>query len=107
MESPELNVINNIIVKKTVKDRNHEYYMKNRDKLLEKCKIRLQEPENKIKQQEYNKKYLEKNADKYKELKNQKFDCAVCNGSYTYSNFNKHILTEKHLNKIIETKTEI
>jgi len=94
MESPELNVI---IVKKTTKERNHEYYMKNRDKLLEKCKIRLQEPENKIKQQEYNKKYLEKNNEKYRELKNKKFICPICCGTYTYSNYNKHILAEKHI----------
>ena len=100
MESNQLNISdNNIIVKNKIKERTHEYYMKNRDKLLEKCKIRLEKPENKIKQQEYTKKYLEKNADKYKELKNQKFNCDICGGCYTYSNFNKHIISNKHASK--------
>ena len=104
-ESNKENIKNNeiIIDKKTIKERNHEYYIQNREKLLLQAKQRvLNNPQ---KHNEYVKKYLDKNREKYREMKNMKFQCPICNGEYTYSNYNKHIITNKHVNTILKTTT--
>ena len=101
--------IENIIIKpienttenkteKTKKEKQHEYYIKNRDKLINLAKERRRT--NPEKHREYVKTYLEKNKAIYAEMKNQKFTCDICNGQYTYSNYNKHILANKHINKL-------
>jgi hypothetical protein len=101
MESP----IENIIIKptekpieKTLKEKRHDYYIKNRDKLIALAIERRQK--NPEKHQNYNKKYLEKNKEVYREMKNKQFTCEICNGQFTYSNYNRHILTNKHIKQI-------
>lgn len=78
------------------KAKNCDYYNKNRDRLLEKARIRSRTDPSK--QLEYNKKYLEKNKERLNKLRNEKINCSICNGKYTYTNYTRHLGTEKHIN---------
>jgi len=101
MESPIENIIEKPIekpIEKTLKEKRHEYYIKNRDKLINLAKERRQK--NPEKHREYVKSYLDKNRTVYNEMKNKHFTCEICNGQFTYSNYNRHILTNKHIKQI-------
>ena len=101
MESPIENIIIKPIekpIEKTLKEKRHDYYIKNRDKLINLAKERRQK--NPEKHREYVKSYLDKNRTVYNEMKNKQFTCEICNGQFTYSNYNRHILTNKHIKQI-------
>ena len=81
-----------------------EYYIDNRDKIIEKTKEYYNENKEKIKQKF--KVYREANKDKNKTYREanknklqQKFDCQ-CGGQYTFANKSVHQKSQKHQNHL-------
>lgn len=71
-----------------------EYYLKNREKILDYCKE--YHKKNKERILEYKKKYKMINKDKIQ----QKFICDICNGRYTHNHRSEHLKTKKHINAL-------
>jgi len=85
-----------------------QYREKNADKINEKQK------QNADKINEKRKQYREKNADKinekqkhkyhtdsdYRNKRNQKFNCEICGGNYTYNHKSHHLKSIKHKSAI-------
>ncbi len=69
--------------KEDLLNRNKQYYYDHREESLA-----------------YKKEYIQKNKEKLDKIAKQRYDCSECNGSYTYSNKSKHLLSKKHLNSI-------
>lgn len=86
------------IKKQIQKEKNTKYYEKNRERLLEKARNRVKTDS--TKQLEYNKRYLEKNKERLNKLRNEKFNCVCCGGVYTYTNYTRHLGTEKHISSL-------
>jgi protein required for attachment to host cells len=74
------------------------YYEKHRRELIDLAKQRNKENPEKLK--EYQRSYKEKNAEKLNEIRKQKFECNICKGKFTYSNYNSHIMSFKHRDKV-------
>ena len=74
------------------------YYQNKKDDLLEKNKKYYYE--HREQSLAYKKEYLKNNKDKLQAVAKQRYDCNHCNGSYTYSNKSKHLLSKKHLNSL-------
>ena len=94
---------------KNIAGRSHKQYLNdNKDIIKEQVKKYQIEHKDIIKEQhkKYQIQYVIDHIEKIKERQNKKFDCVVCNGSFTYSHKLKHLKSLKHINamKQIEQK---
>lgn len=82
------------INKDKIKEQKTEYYKTNKEKFSNKNKDYYQLNKDKLK--EKNKEYRELNKDKIHIKRNEKFNCEICGGKYTFSNKKQHLKSQKH-----------
>ena len=78
------------IEEKTKKQKQQEYYQRNKDKIIQDVKVYRQTHKEQLmeKQREY--------ESKKQEMFKEKHNCDICGGSYTYKNKATHLNSKKH-----------